>query len=239
MFLSTILMLFTCCKSEKDSYASLGKEYFPMFIGRTIQYQVDSVIYDPQADKTVIIDTNHWEIQETLKDTFRDLTGILTYRVERFHRRKGDTKWEIDHVLTEAATDQYFVRDENNLRIIKMPLVFGNKTSWDGNVFIDPSVKIMVAGESIQPFSKKWTYQVLSFGVSERIGNRNFDDVLTIQAQTSNVLNEKRSVLEKYAAGVGLVYREEKILDTQKLDANIAWEKRAEKGYILTQTFIK
>lgn len=238
LFFSTFLTLLNACKTEKDSYVSLGKEYMPLRLGQTLTYDVDSVIYDPQSNNTVLIDTHYWQIKEVLKDSFRDLTGVLTYKVERWHRLKGASQWEIDHVLAVAATDAYFIREDNNLRFIKLPLVFGNKTTWDGNAFIDPSVKITIAGESLQPFSKKWTYQIVSLGVSEKIGNKTYPDILTVQAQTVNILNEKRSVLEKYARDIGLVYREEKILDTQKLDANIAWEKRAEKGYILTQRFI-
>jgi hypothetical protein len=234
-----LLLFFTNCgKNETGSYAALGKEYFPLSINKTIVYDVDSVIYDPQPDKTVIIDTTFWQVREVMKDTFRDLSGILNYRVERYHRRKGAINWDISQVNTMAVTNQYALRNEQNLRYIKLPLVFGLKTSWDGNIYNDPSVRITVAGETLLPFSKKWTYQILSFGESEKIGDKTFTDVLTIQAQTTNILNEKRSVIEKYAKEIGLVFKEEKILDTQKLDANIAWEKKAEKGFIVNQRAI-
>ena len=233
--LLNLLLFFTNCgKNETGSYAALGNDYFPLSINKTIVYDVDSVIYDPQPNKTVIIDTNYWQIKEVMKDTFTDLTGILNYRVEQYHRRKGAIDWEITQVNTMAVTDQFALRNEQNLRYIKLPLVFGLRTTWNGNVYNDPSVKFIVAGETILPFSKKWTYQIMSFGESEKIGDKTYSDVLTIQAQTPNNLNEKRSIIEKYAKDIGLVFKEEKILDTQKADNNIPWEKKAEMGYIVT-----
>ena len=120
--------------------------------------------------------------------------------------------------------------------------LFGNleKTNWDGNIFNDPSVKFIIAGELLEPFSKKWDYQIESFGKSETIGGRVFEDVLTVSGKTDvKILTETRSLVEKYAKGVGLISKELKILDTQKLDANVAWENKAEKGVIIRQTFVQ
>ena len=78
---------------------------------------------------------------------------------------------------------------------------------------------------------------MLSYGKAEKIGTKDYADVLTIQAQSDpKILTEKRYSLEKYAKGVGLVYREIRILDTQKLDASTAWEKKAQKGFITKMT---
>ena len=99
------------------------------------------------------------------------------------------------------------------------------------------SIKLEVAGEILEPFSKKWTYEILSYGKAEKIGTKDYADVLTVQAQSDpKILTEKRYSLEKYAKGIGLIYREIKILDTQKLDATIAWEKKAQKGFIVRMT---
>lgn len=228
-----------CGKNETETLPQKGKLYYPLNLGKEIVYDVDSIIYDPQPNGFIQIDTYRWQIREVLKDTFKDNAGLTQYRIERYSRFRGVQNWVLENVVTSAITEQYVLRTENNLRYIKFPTVFGVNTKWDGNIFIDPAVKIMVAGESIDLFPNKWTYQVESLDKAEKIGDKSFENVMTVLAQTNpGILNEKRYTLEKYAKDVGLIYREQKILDTQKIDAGKAWEKKGEKGFILVQKVI-
>ena len=232
----TISLLISCGKNETETLPKLGKEYYPLQIGKAVTYEVDSIIYDPISNGVVKIDTFKWQVRELLVDTFRDKSNVLNYTIERSLRAKGVQNWQIESVLSAALTQDHALRTENNILYIKFPTTFGVKTNWDGNVYVDPSVKMIIAGETLEFFSKKWVYQVESYGKSEKIVDKTYEDVLTITAQSdAKILTDKRYTLEKYAKGFGLIYREQKILDTQKLDANIAWEKKAEKGFILIQ----
>ena len=227
----------SCGSNEVETLPELGSVYLPLSIGKTTIFDVDSVIYRQEIKQGFVkIDTNSWQIQEVLQDTFRDSEGNLSYRIDRFERKKGTSKWNVTKVFSTALTQRYALRNENNLRYIKFPNYFKEKTVWNGNVFND-TVKIVANDDILELFSKQWTFTVLSFGKSEKIGNKLYEDVLTVQSQIDpKILTEKRFVLEKYAKGIGLVSKVEKILDTQKLDGNIEWEKRAEKGFIVKQT---
>ena len=228
-----------CGKNETESLPKLGKEYYPLQIGKAAIYEVDSVIYKPISNSVIKIDTFKWQVRELLVDTFRDKSNVLNYTIERYLSPRGVQNWKIESVLTAALSEDHALRKENNVLYIKFPTTFGAKTNWDGNIYVDPSVKMIIAGETLEFFSKKWVYQVESYNISEKIGDKTYQDVMTITAQSdAKILTDKRYTLEKYAKGFGLVYREQKILDTQKLDANIAWEKKAEKGFILTQKAI-
>lgn len=239
--LSVVLLSFfvaSCGKNETETLPDLAKDYFPLQIGKTLTYDIDTVFYDPQPGNTVKIDTFRWQIKEVFVDTFKDATGLLTYKIERSERRRGDTsKYEVRKIFTTALSENEVLRTEDNLKFIKMPRFLGEKTTWDGNIYCDQSLIIEVAGERMGLFSKKWNYEVLTLGKSEKVGTKDFTDILTIRAQSdTRILTEKRYNLEKYAKGIGLVYKEQHILDTQKLDATIAWEKKAERGYIVKQT---
>jgi hypothetical protein len=235
-----LFSIISCGENATETFEVKGKAYYPLTIGKTITYNVDSVIYDPESSGFVKIDTTKWQFREDIVDTFRGRDGSVQYKIERFERRRGATVWSIGKVLTASITDQYALRDEDNLRYVKFPMAFLEKTNWDGNIFNDPSVKIIIAGELLEPFSKKWDYQIESFGKSETIGGKVFEDVLTVSGKTDiKILTETRSLVEKYAKGVGLVSKELKILDTQKLDPNMAWEKKAEKGVIVRYTFVQ
>lgn len=232
------LFVASCGKNETETLPDLAKDYFPLQIGKTLTYDIDTVFYDPQPGNTVKIDTFRWQIKEIFVDTFKDATGLLTYKIERSERRRGDTsKYEVRKIFTTALSENEVLRTEDNLKFIKMPRFLGEKTTWDGNVYCDQSLIIEVAGERMGLFSKKWNYEVLTLGKAEKVGTKDFTDILTIRAQSdTRILTEKRYNLEKYAKGIGLVYKEQHILDTQKLDATIAWEKKAERGYIVKQT---
>jgi hypothetical protein len=234
-----LFLIISCGENVTETFEQKGKDYYPLSIGKSITYNVDSVIYDPEPNGFIKIDTTKWQFREDIVDTFKGKDGKIQYRIERFERRRGTTNWTIGKVLSASVTDQYALRDEDNLRFIKFPMAFLEKTSWNGNIFND-SVRIIIAGELLELFSKKWDYQIESFGKSETIGGKVFDDVLTVVAKTDpKILTETRSTIEKYAKGVGLVSREFKILDTQKLDGTIVWEKKAEKGAIIRQTFVQ
>jgi hypothetical protein len=236
-----LLFLFfclACSPNETEMLPKMGAAYYPLAIGKSITYQIDSIIYDT-ISQNVKIDTYRLQAKEVLKDTFRNILGQLMYRIERFERKTATEPWDIKNVFAAQLNDNQAIRLENNLIFLKFPIPVFEKQTWDGNVLIDAGLKITVAGETIEPFSKKWTFSTESLGKAETIDNKNFTDVLTVKAQTDpKILTEWRYQLEKYAKGVGLVYREVKILDTQRLDANIAWEKKASKGYILRMTVL-
>ena len=239
--LSLILFSFllgSCGKNETETLPDLAKEYFPLQIGKTLFYDIDTIQFDPQPNAPVKIDTFRWQVKETFVDTFRDVTGVLNYKVERSERPRGSSSnYEVRKIFTSALSQNEALRTEDNLKFVKMPRFVGEKTTWDGNVYCDQSLVIEVAGERIGLFSKKWNYGVVTIGKAEKVGTKDFTDIITILAQSDvNILTEKRYNLEKYAKGVGLVYKEQQVLDTQKLDKTIAWEKKAEKGFIVKQT---
>ena len=233
------LLLVSCGKNETETLAKNGAAYYPLSVGKTLVYNLDSTIYTPKPGGFSTIDTFSYQVREVYVDTFQDQTKVLNYKIERYVRPRNNTaaEFQINDVFTAALTDDYALRTEGNLKFIKFPTFVSETLTFDGNVFNDYAIKIAVAGNLLEPFSKKWTYTVKSLGKSEKVGTATFTDVLTIEAQSDpRILTEKRYVLEKYAKGIGLIYREAWILDTQKLDATMAWEKKAEKGFILKQT---
>jgi hypothetical protein len=237
MAVFAVFFLISCAsKSETETLPDRGKDYYPLAIGKTTVFDLDSVIYDPLATG-IQIDTYRWQAREVLSDTLRSKEGNLVFAVDRSIKTRTGVDWIPRETFAASLTANHALLTENNLTYIKFPTYFDIGTNWDGNLFNDVSTKLEVAGEVLEPFSKKWTFEILSYGKAEKIGTIDYPDILTVQAQSDpKILTEKRYSLEKYAKGVGLVYREIKILDTQKLDATIAWEKKAQKGFIVKMT---
>lgn len=243
LFWIFVISLGMSCQSKsefEEAKPRLGNDYLPLNIGKFIEYEVDSIIYDPQNNNTIKIDTIHFVSRDVITDSLRDATGQKIYTIEHFERKDTTQLWQIKRVWSAAQLTDYITRTEENLRYLKIPQFFEEKTTWNAHIFINSDLEIKVADEVIQPFSKKWTFNIETFGKSETINRLNFENVLTIKGQTDpRIFNERRYTLEKYAKNIGLIYKELYILDSQNTDVNIAWERRAQRGYIVRSKVVK
>ena len=246
-------LFFACNKSEIEdtSIDDFGYDYFPLEVGRSWEYEVDSIIYDPVVGGTAV-DSFRTFIRESVVDTLLDNTGEVLYRVERYYRRSDTLAWQIEKVLTLSWNEQRATRTEDNLRFTKLAFPARAGQFWDGNAFFDDTRDVFVAGESIRMF-KGWQYRILEAGQPATIGSLELDDVVTVQNADNRYLNnvlELRLATEQYARGVGLAYRELFILDTScqvccdgdtgnEGCKSIPWEERAEKGFRLRQRLIR
>lgn len=213
-----------------------GYRYFPLEIGKYIEYEMDSVIFDT-TNVGVVIDSSHTLVREMVVDTFLDLTGELNYRIERFEKKEADDPWEIKSVYAAIRNESHAQRVEDNFRFIKMVFPLERGDVWDGNQFIDETTIINVAGETVEIF-KGWQYEVDEVHEIALYNNIPFDSVTTIYQANSENLIEYRYSMERYANGVGLIYREMWILDTQCISDCIgqSWEEKAQKGFLIKQT---
>jgi hypothetical protein len=234
---AALLFSFHSCKSEEDTYLSLPlqADYLPLFPGKYAEYVVDSLIFDPKAPipsyaRTVLV-------RELVTDTFRLTDGQLAYRIERSERPADTLPWQVTQVLSAALEENRIVIREDNLAFIRLVLPPRQGLQWDGNAFLDPATVVSVAGENLEMF-KNWSYRIAEDPVAWEIDSLlRFDSVVTVSEADDENLIELRRSTARYAKGVGLVYREAWILDTQCVTdcMGMTWEEKAEKGYILRQ----
>lgn len=246
--MSTSLKFFTAlfalttlfsCQSEPDDFSiEQGVEYYPLAVGKYWIYEVDSTIYDPTGDSMVLFSKTI--VKEEITDTIHDNEGNVAFRYERFERPADTLPWQIKKVFTATMDSNQAIRTEDNLRFIKMTFPVLENNHWNGNAYFDPSLIVTVAGESLEMF-KNWDYKVDEVGVSDSIGAFSFDHLTVIQESDAENLIELRKSISKYAKDIGLVYREQWILDTQCIEAceGQGWEEKAEKGFILRQTILE
>ena len=212
-------------------------DYFPQEIGDEWIYQVDSIIFDPSLGGIAKVESSI-QIREVVRDTFIDLTGQVNYVLDRYYRETENDSWLIQSVWHSLRTDNAAFRIEDNRRIKKLVFPPNEGVKWDGNAFFDPNTIIFIAGEPIKMY-KDWDYRILSVDHSENINGVNYDRVLVVQQADSENAIEKRYGIEKYAFGIGLVYKERIILDTQNITNELSWEEKAERGFMLRQTLIR
>lgn len=235
LFLTCFCFLLASCEETPDPFeVEPGFDYFPLAVGKHIIYQVDSTIYDPTGDTSVYHSTTM--MKEEIVDTLRDNAGNLLFKIERYVRMADTLPWQVTKVFTASIQGNQAVVTEDNLRFIKLTFPVRRNNSWNGNIHFNPGLIVTVAGESLEMF-KDWSYKIEETGMPATIGGFSFDDVTTVREADSENLIELRRSKAQYARGIGLVYRELWILDTQCIESceGKAWEDKAEKGFILKQ----
>lgn len=245
-----VLCYWQCSKQPQILYTPPNladqQAYYPLEIGRFTEYRIDSIIYDFAPDGGTLRDSSQSFVREEVVDTLRDQTGLLLYRIERFERNSDTLPWQFKQVVAAARTNTQAIRTENNLRFLKLVFPFDRFTSWDGNRWIDQYREIEIAGERIRPFVN-WNYQIDSLDIPAPIGGFAFDSVLTVTEVDETNAIERRLSRAKYAKNIGLVWREQWILDSQYCNQipppadclSRPWAEKAETGYVLRQVITR
>ena len=234
-------LLFSCDNGETEEIViDYGYEYYPLEIGNSWTYQVDSIIFDPAIGGTALDSTRSY-IREVITDTLESADGETAFIIEHYYRHHDTLAWEIASVYTLVADEQRAYRTEDNLRFIKLVFPLKKGSNWDGNAFFDDTRDILIAGESVEMF-KNWSYEVLESGISRQIGDLLFEEVAVVQNADDENLIERRYAVEEYARGVGLISKELLIADTQcsvccngdfSICEPLPWREKAEKGMIV------
>ncbi len=231
-------LAFFGCKEETGLDPDFKQDYFPLEVGRSWIYQIDSIVYDPSASGTVV-DTTSGFLKETVVDTLHDLEGNSGFIIERAYRPTELQPWKVQLRWVAYLEPGRAVRQEQNIKLI--PLIFppSKGKKWNGNAFADINTIIEVKGETLV-FFKDWAeYRILEEGTSASIAGQSYEKVVTVNFVDNENLIERRYFQEQYARGVGMVAREMEILDTQLIDPNLSWGEKAEKGYRIRQLLLE
>lgn len=183
-----ILIFFTLlsCKRKEETFDQ-GYSYSPLAIGNYKIYNVQKVTYISQKDSV-----ESYQIKEIITDTIT-LGNELKYRLERYKRLTSTDSWPFtpDSVWTASIYPSMLIREESNIRYIKLIFPPANGKSWDGNAQND-------FGED------DYVYQ--DVGKSYVVLNNNYSNTITVMQSPndSNIVN-KDYRMEVYANNIGMI----------------------------------
>ena len=241
-----LLGLFSCKDELVPSIdqSIYGYEYYPLEVGKFRIYRVDSIQFDLGGNDLPIQDSATFYVRDDVVEVFKDQTDLDVYRIERYRSSDPAGPWTIQDVVTQSRTTNQAYYTENNLRLISLVFPVERGVRWDGNAFIKDDIIVFIRGESLEMF-KGWDYEILSVDSSEVIGDISHDQVVTIQQANNDNVIELRYSQEKYAKGVGLVYRQREIMDsyckyigTNEPCIGLDWREKAGRGFIMRETLI-
>lgn len=249
---SLVVVALSACKEETIVEPPDGTGYFPLEIGQELEYRTDSIIFD-DAPGGNTLDTFSGFVLERITGLTSNGSGDSVFTIERSFRRNAGAPWQLTDIWTTEADGHFAYRTEENLRLVKLRFPLNSNTSWDPTQFFNDDIEVEVGTETIEMYTN-WVGRVLEIGEPKTIGAFSYDDVLTVQQADDDNLIERRYVFEQYAAGVGLVFRADTILDSRcKRLGDLTpcledgggepvskpWIEVGEKGYILRQELVR
>lgn len=243
----TLLLLSTCAKPATETVdLNYGYDYYPLAVGRSWTYEVDSILYR-EGRGEVVADSTRTLVREVVTDSLPDNTGQVLYTIERYERRRTEDPWTIRAVWTASRSGQQAFRTEDNLRFIKLVFPVRAGREWNGNAYLPVGLTFPLGSRQVEVF-KEWRSSLSEVGRPAKVGDLRFDDVATVELADFETAIELRRAVEQYARGVGLVYREWMIFDTQctfccsgdigAACQAIPWRERVENGLLLRQRLI-
>ena len=225
-FFSFIIILATCillnsCKKQDNFTSAPLSDYYPLQVGKYITYNLDSTVFIFNKRDTVI----KYQVQDRVDSQIVDNIGRPAFMIHRFIRRNATESWLPNNTFMAVPTENSIEFVENNLRYIKLKLPITEGFTWHGNSYIDS-----YSLNSDLKYLADWDYTYDSVNVTSSLGSLNVDSTISI-AQRDEFLGEdpgdpgtqyaeKNYSVERYAKGIGLVFKEFIHWEYQGVDAS-------------------
>ncbi len=241
-FLVLGLLIFTACSEEvADLPIEDGLDYFPIEQGYWAVYQIDSTIYSDFVEGG--IETISMQLREEYVEAFIDNAGRTGVVINRFRRYNDSQPWEqiVPQVWYQAVSDAGAERIEGEKRFLNLVFPMLEGRTWEGNAYLNTEdVGSGWTDRYELGVYDGWEYEYGPIGVAAQFGDLSFNETVTVTQHDYEDLVDKVFSTETYAKNVGLVYKEQWILNLGGNDITISdgWPERAERGHVMTKRLI-
>jgi len=200
-----------CSKKDVVNYPALS-EYYPLKVGRTYTYRLDSTV---RANFGASLVVKYYLAKDSVESQFNDAQGRLSYRIFRYLRDTLQTQpwtYMATYVATFDASAKSMEYVDNNLRYLSLKEPVTEGFTWKGNSYIDTK-----SGSSPVKYLDEWNYSYGNIGLPFTVRKGKFDTTISVlQADEVsppgpfNPANYQQTNYSKevYAKGVGLIYKE-------------------------------
>lgn len=215
------LSLFSC--NEKEEFLSAPvSDYLPLTAKKFIIYRLDSTVFTNFGRSTEI---HKYQVKHVIDTLITDNLGRPSYRVYRYlSDSSGTLTWQPAGSYFITALSDQLELVEDNLRFIKLHLPLRNGFSWKGNSFLPADPYGPLYSFSNDDSMEDWDYYYDGEPGSFSYQGENYNDVLTVEQvdesfnvpiTTPSAYAAKSRSVERYAKGIGLVYREYEMWEYQ------------------------
>jgi hypothetical protein len=204
------ISIHSCAKKTTTIDINLGKEYYPLIIGKSITYSADSIIYDDFTGNTL---HTHSFLKDVIDTQYLDIQNKPAYFVNRYYKSDSATEFTFLYQYSAIQVDNRLEVVYDNLRYIKLVFPVTFLGTWGGNSYINTSsTKEQYVWVTEKPYSykdlgKPYTNDSLSFANTLTVFHVNEVNGDTNVAK-KNLFGDFTYSIEKYGKDVGLVYKE-------------------------------
>ncbi|MFC2176371.1 hypothetical protein ACFLR1_05320 [Bacteroidota bacterium] len=204
--------LSSCYKKDVD-LPEIGLEYFPIDLGKFVEYKVDSVWQDDPIGQIGSGEV-HYLLRDVNESSFTDEEGRQAIRVERSRKQKGEVFWNIKDVWHRVRTSFFAEQNEENVIFVKLRFPVKNEKAWDGNARNTWKSLQEIYKQNTVP--QEWPYTCQNVHEPYTINGFTFDSTVTVlQIDRSAVFGLNVFAKEVYAKNVGLIHKEIRMYDVQ------------------------
>jgi hypothetical protein len=210
-FIGITLSLIACEKeTETLNYSSLT-DYYPLQVGRTLTYRLDSTVIPPFGTS---LNEVSYLAKDSIESSFTDAQGSLSYRVFRFTTdtlRAQPWQYKSTYFITPSSQSVEVI-DDHNLRYIKLKIPIRENFTWKGNAYIDTR-----SASSPVQYLDNWDYTYQNVDLPFTTAKGTFDSTITVMQRDEDIpegpfdpqfYKQRNYSIEVYAKGIGLVYKE-------------------------------
>lgn len=211
--ISLLLIISYSCKKDKEDYIApdIGHDYAGLEVGKYVVYDVDSFFYD---DNSGTIDTAKYQIKEVVDSKYEDLESEEAFKIIRYRKDNDTSNWVLIDVWSSKITQTNFQKTEENVKYVKLIFPVKMNATWNGNSMNNQG---------------NMQYEYTSADNTESIGGNSLSMVLTVLQNENLNLIDQELFQEKYAKGIGMVFK--KSMDLTRSGLSAPWS-----GYDITMT---
>lgn len=207
--LAIVLFGFTSCKNDAPKTIEIedGSNFYPLTIGSTFEYRLDSTIYNDFDNSEV---KREWDLKVIYDSKLKDGTGDEIMKLKRFIKPRGESEeaYKLQDVWSLKLANGKLETFEENLHFVKLVFPIKENKSWNGNIYIAPTGN--ENPNSSTKFYENWDYKYNSTNTSETILDKTYENVTKV-SQINEVggpgaINHYVAN-EWYAKGIGLVQK--------------------------------
>ncbi len=195
-----------CKKSTEEFLSAPLSDYAPYTVGKYITYRLDSLVFVNFGSTSEV---HTYEVKYEVDAEITDNLGRPAYRIIRYIRNLPSDPWNPDNTFMAVNTGNSLEFIEDNERYIKLRQPVRDGYSWKGNTYIDT-----YSLYSEKKYLDGWDYMYDGIDVPESYNGHNVEVLIVDQRDEvignpndPNSYSEINQGLEKYAKGVGMVYR--------------------------------
>jgi len=218
VILAGMIGLAGCHKTDYSYSGSSIQDYMPLYVGHSITYQMDSILYTHFGS---VLERHFYIVKDSIEGTVTDASDRPSWRMVRYFRDNADTTaWQPGGTCMITPLRSTIEMVENNLRYVKLCMPVQDVYSWAGNGYLpfQPYSYAFDFGYSDHVQLESWRYQYQDLYKKDTINQLVFDNTITVACSRPDSSNfppvdlalagNKTVWVERYAKGVGLVYKD-------------------------------